>query len=304
MSYVVQVDSSPVYELIVSLYCYIEHPTSKHNAFGKAWKTDVRRRLSDSLSERLEDHRLEVLHRLNLLVWQCPGERTVENFLHWLTNMAPGEIYEKLVPWVSSFKEDMNSVRDLIVSALHDWHEQYFRHIDPAFLRVLKHSGDQVAQLLPSTPAVELIEQCTNGIRVEPSPGIEKVLLVPQIHCNPYTVIDHYEGLIVCQYPVGMPATDPTVPSFKLMNTLKALSDENRLRILQYVAEEPRSFKEIAAYIGLVKSNVHYHLTALRLSGLLRSHYVKDKIESYSSRMGPLNHLESDIAAYIHRTHV
>jgi len=261
----------------------------------------VRKSLSDSLSQRLEDRRLEVLHRLNLLVWQCPGERNPETFLSWLEQMSVGEMYERLVPWVSSFKEDMNTVRELIVAVLHDWNEQYFRHIDPEILQTVQQSGEQVTQLIPSTPSVELIEQYTNGIRVEPVPQIEKVLLVPQMHCNPYTVIDHYKGMIVCQYPVEMSLSDPAIPSSMMMNMLKALSDENRLRIMQYVAQGPRTFKEIAAYIGLVKSNVHYHLTALRLSGLLRSHYVKDKIESYSSRIEHLKHLESDIVDFIHR---
>ena len=51
--------------------------------------------------------------------------------------------------------------------------------------------------------------------------------------------------------------------------TLRAAADPTRLRILQLVAEQPRSTEELAPLVGLSESGLSKHLRALTDAGLL-----------------------------------
>ena len=61
----------------------------------------------------------------------------------------------------------------------------------------------------------------------------------------------------------GSPAPD------ELVRALRAASDPTRLRILQLVAEGPRSTEELAPLVGLSESGLSKHLKALTDAGLL-----------------------------------
>jgi hypothetical protein len=44
-----------------------------------------------SCTKEKDDERLEVLHQLSLLIWQCPVEREIPQFLQWLEELPSGE---------------------------------------------------------------------------------------------------------------------------------------------------------------------------------------------------------------------
>ncbi len=54
-----------------------------------------------------------------------------------------------------------------------------------------------------------------------------------------------------------------------LADWFRALSDPNRLRILELLVKGPRCGCEIQAALGLTQSNVSRHLTCLRNAGLI-----------------------------------
>ena len=56
---------------------------------------------------------------------------------------------------------------------------------------------------------------------------------------------------------------------FELLGFFKALADENRLKIIGLLAQQPRSVEELSAAIGLGMSTTSHHLARLAKAGLV-----------------------------------
>src|SRR5918911_2395340 len=141
-TYRVEVDWTPAYELLVSLKAYVNRREHKTLELGAGWAKDVRRQLQPELAADLAAaDALADVHVPDLLIWQCPGNRDVAGYLHWLGALSVGEIYERLMPYAlegrAPLPRDLSAVRDRYVRVLKAWDEQYFRLVDPAILRGL-----------------------------------------------------------------------------------------------------------------------------------------------------------------------
>lgn len=288
--YSIVVDYSPAYELVMSFYAYLLKNESKTYYLGDAWRRETQSMLPSAFASELEDERWEVLHRTVLLIAQCPARQSVEGFLNWLEQLPAGELYERLSPWVRSIPLNLGEIRDRTVYLLSNWHEHYFRTLDQAVLRHLEDEAKRRADLVESLPPIDLIEDATNGIRIEPVEGLKQVILVPQYHCAPATVLDFFRGVATCLYPTRPPGRG--MPYETLLRFGQCLADENRLRILRLLAEQPRTLAEIHQSVSLAKSTVHHHLTALRRAGMIRSHFFGDTTPAYySARVGIVDEL-------------
>lgn len=295
--YKIEVDYAPAYELITSLYYYINKDRLKIYELGSDWKKDVDKRLDHVLKETLKNHRLEVLHRINLLVHKCPLERTPEGFIQWFKELSPVEMYNAMLPWVQTVPKNMVDLHEQFVYLFTEWNEQYFKHLPSSFLETLKRDAQEKQRLAETMNPVDLVEYCTNGIRIE-AERVQKILLVPQYHYAPSSVIDYYEGYITCLYPVELEGESPYI-SQRTIHLFSSLSDQNRIYILKKLYEKPCSFKELVEFTQLTKSNLHYHLAMLRSAGLIRAHHSSERVESYSLRLGALSTLEDKLLSYI-----
>ncbi|MBA4493794.1 ArsR/SmtB family transcription factor [Paenactinomyces guangxiensis] len=299
MCYETEIDDAPAYELVVSLYAYIHKKTHRYLDLGSSWIKETAKRLTPKLVAELEDERFEVLHRLNLLIWQCPGKRTPEELLQWLDQLPVSEIYERMVPWVNTFNEELGVIRDRMVYILDQWNQQYFQHFPSSLLVELKRDAQEKRLLLKGMNMPDFSEQVTHGVVIEPSRDIKKILFVPQYHCAPMTITDTFNGLITCQYPLQRDTNTQDEPPLSLMRMITGYADKNRLNMLRFIAQRPRSFTEIATHTGLAKSNVHYHLRTLRYAGLIRTHYAGGKYDRYSLREQALHSLQKELHSYI-----
>ncbi|WP_019122070.1 ArsR/SmtB family transcription factor [Brevibacillus massiliensis] len=299
MPYTVEIDFAPAYELVVSLYAYVRRGLHKTLYLGSEWVRETRAQLSGRLAAELDDQGLEVLHRMSLLLWQCPGERTPQQFLRWLEQLPPGELYERLAPWVESLPGDLGDIRDRTVHLLSEWNEQYFSRLDPGVLANLAADGEEKRKLIRGLDPIEAVELISNGLRLEPVDGLKKVFLVPQFHCSPANVLDSFRGVSTCLYPVTPPSSAGEPPRELLLVT-RCLADESRLRILRLLADKPRSFSDVLQLTGLAKSTVHHHLLALRFAGLIRSHFHGDTLQHYSLRETALAELPERLLGFFH----
>ena len=85
-----------------------------------------------------------------------------------------------------------------------------------------------------------------------------------------------------------------------LEKPFKALSDSNRLRILNMLAEKPLCVCEIAAVLGLAVSTVSKHLSILRDAGFIEDR--KDaKWVNYSLAVHSGPSLTEDLAVLVRR---
>ncbi|MEI3604508.1 winged helix-turn-helix domain-containing protein [Pseudogracilibacillus sp. SE30717A] len=294
--YKVEVEYSPAYEFITSLYFYINKNRQKIYELGADWKRNVDEKLSPTFKKALKDKRMEVLHRINLLVHKCP-HNTPELFIQWFESLSTTEIYDYMKPWVKSIPRDMFDLHEHLVYLFKEWDEHYFKYVDPSLLKSLELDAIEKKELAKKMHAVELVEMCTNGIRIE-SNRVKKILLVPQYHYSPTSIVDYYQEFITCLYPIELHYNSPFI-SKKVIHYFSSLSDQNRLLILQSLYVKERSFKELLGITSLSKSNLHYHLAMLRTSGIIRAHHSSERVEYYSLRLQTVLNMHEKILSYI-----
>ncbi|WP_134687518.1 ArsR/SmtB family transcription factor [Brevibacillus migulae] len=279
--YSIKIEYSPAYELVLSFYHYIYHRHMKAPRLDGQWRALVEQRLPASFAQELQDERWEVLHRMVLLISQCPKKTTVEDFLHWLEKLPPGEIYERLAPWVETIPLNLGEIRDRSLYLLSEWNLHYFRSLDAEILLQLEGEGQKWGKEALVRSSVDLIEEVTNGMRIEPSAQLDTIIVVPQYHCAPATILDFFRGVATCLFPVPEVGSEHSMAGIKLV--AQCLADDKRLEILQLLTQGPHSLIELHKKLGLAKSTVHHHITALRRAGMIRAHFLDHTTPAFYS---------------------
>ena len=82
-----------------------------------------------------------------------------------------------------------------------------------------------------------------------------------------------------------------------MLNTLTALAEPNRLRIVEHLVHGPRSVGELSASLQLQQPQVSKHLRALRESGLVTVHAVAQQ-RIYALRPEPFVELHGWLAGF------
>lgn len=291
-TYSINIEWYPAYECIASLYAYVHEKERKQFQLGSTWKEEATSKLPKEFAAELADERWEVLHRLVLLVAQAPEKQSVDAFLKWLGQIPAGEIYERLAPWVDTIPLNLGEIRDRSLALLTRWNEHYFSQVEPHIKEGLERSASQLAEQSAHVSPVELVDLATNGIWIEPVADLRQIVLVPQYHCAPSSILDFYRGLVTCLYPVGDADGGQEEPLCALLPITQCLADEKRLHILRLLAQSRCTLGELTQQVGLAKSTVHHHLTALRRAGLVRAHYVgSTTVSAYSLRETGLDRL-------------
>lgn len=299
------IDYAPAHEFVVSLAVYLERSRWKSTDLGSAWGAGVEKRLGAEDKARLKAIKETAdLQPLFLLAYQAPGDRTPAEFMDWLATLSPGDIYERLVNGsceeaeLTEIPRDLGAWRHRILQALRLWHECYYQHVDPAIAAHLKAEAESRRIQAATTPALELVDQATKGLLLDTA-GYQRVVLVPQYHMSPWNLGAMWPGLWVLLYPVEAPQTNPDDPPLALTRLTRALSDENRLRILRFLAQAPRTLNELTERTGLAKSTVHHHMMMLRAAGLVRIH-EKDRDGRYASlRPGWLDLVSGRLSGFV-----
>lgn len=323
MGYRLEVDWAPAYELVTSLQAFVSRPLHATLDVGQPWVDATRRQISPELRTELDGRGFRTAHGvqepsanrrpgpqrrkdwdvpLELLIPLCPGKRDAAGFIRWLGRLTAVRLYELAAPFIPEdappFPADADRIINAAAERLRRWNEAYFRRVDPAILEGLAKEAEARRQLIKRSPA-GAFERATNGVVLEPDPGLERVVLVPQYHFRPWNIHSEARGAALYLYPVDVLPTAPGHPSPDLLRLTRALGDESRLRILRFLGTEPRPFTDVARFIGLAKSTVHHHLMALRAAGLVRVHLSPQGNERYSLRPGSLDRLEGRLADFL-----
>ena len=175
------------------------------------------------------------------------------------------------------------------LDALRNYQEVFFaeeeRRIHPALQAALER-GQELAQRLP---LLDLLEELTQGVRLDTPPEGDKLTLVPSFWSTPLVLM----GMLSQSHLVWLfgarPADASLVPGElvpeTLLRTLKALSDPTRLRILRDLCQESLTPAQIARRLRLRAPTVTHHLKILRLAGLVQMTLVDEKQpRSYAAR--------------------
>lgn len=301
MSYSVEVDFSPAYELALSLNAFMHSKAHKSLELGMSWVRSVQDKVNSEFVTKAQEHFLLTPFPYNLLIWKWrpAEERTAEAFLHWLSDLSVGELYELIAPHLDTIPNDLTQQRDLIVEILTEWNEVYFRHFDPQILTNLAADAEAKRQLIETMSAPDLVELATNGFRYQETEGLEFILIIPQYHNRPFNVSSFYLNGNTILYPADAYAAPADQPPSTLLRLTQSLADENRLRMLRYMVDQPRTFTDLVQFTGLAKSTVYHHIVSLRSSGLVRAHATNHIIDYYSLRENALDELRNLLGSYL-----
>lgn len=300
MTYRVQFEYSPVYELLLSFMIYSRRKWTRNLEIGSSWlkETDElfgprRKAESGALTE-------DTFDRLFLLAYLSPNKQDVPSYLDWLSSLSPGQLYELLSPQaLGSLPSDLGEDMERSVTLLRAWNELYFR----AFLTeweptALASLAEKQAAAVPDP--VAQVELATCGLVMEPNDRITTMILVPAQHFRPLNLYAIYRSIAIILYPVDPPEL-PDAPPTTVLRATRALSDDSRLRILRFLAPSPRSFTEVVAFSGLSKGTVHHHMMALRSAGLIRTHLIGEQYqqERFSIRLDGLDECTEALKSYM-----
>jgi hypothetical protein len=170
----------------------------------------------------------------------------------------------------------------LIVMSL--WYETVLHADSDHLLAILERDFNEKSIIKEKLTPEEFVTLTTNGTDYAPEPSVHRVLLIPQMTYQPWTIVSDIEETKVFYYPIPNTSIDPTdkyLPNYFLIQKHKALGDEVRLRMIKLLSEHDCTLKDITEQLELGKSTVHHHLKILRTASLVgkraSNYYLKEK---------------------------
>jgi DNA-binding transcriptional ArsR family regulator len=149
----------------------------------------------------------------------------------------------------------------------------------------LTHAQEQATKL----PFAELQAELSHGIRMTDMDDNETIIFVPSYWTTPLVMWGDISPGVVLNTFGARPADDSLVPGEivpdALLQSLKAMADPTRLRILRYLMQEELTPAELSRRLRLRAPTVTHHLHSLRLAGLVRFTLRGHNERLYSARM-------------------
>lgn len=163
------------------------------------------------------------------------------------------------------------------LGALKAYYEVFFAEEEGRIQPVLETAVEEAKSLADTLSLADLLEELSQGLRFDYE-GIEKMrqlTLIPSFWTTPLTLFTPISGqerwifLFGARPPDASLVPGEVVPEL-LYQTLKALADPTRLRILRYLSEAPSTPARLARRLRLRSPTVLHHLDALRLARLVQ----------------------------------
>ncbi|UNK20876.1 ArsR family transcriptional regulator [Paenibacillus sp. N3/727] len=303
MKYKVSIDVSVVFELLGSFMIYVTRKWTDNLDIGTHLITDMDTRLPQEFRTELGkaynwpflDY--DVLYALAILREQ---DTDITSFIDWIGNTAPDDLYPRLLPYMPSLTmEHLVRVKTDYPPLLRLWYEYYFADIEPELEPLICEDAQEKSVLLLKMEPEGLIEYATGGVILDDIP-VDSILLFPGVHFRPINTYCFYDNILLIQYPVDIPEENEDDPPVVLLRMTEALADPERLRLLRYVANEPKTVNDIATNLNQPYDTLMHHLLILRAAGLLRSHVnAGDQTERFSLRPDGAAELQMFFESYL-----
>lgn len=192
---------------------------------------------------------------------------------YWGEKLSAREIKEKAACALEMWSRPL-AFGEGLLAGLHAYQEVFFAEeelrIQPALAAALEHAQQLAARL----PLPNLIEALSQGVRLTKQFDMAELVLTPSFWGDPLMIFGNIgPGRDIVVFG-GRPSEASLVPGAvvpdALFQTLKALADPTRLRILRYLSEEPLTPAELARRLRLRAPTVVHHLHTLRLARLVQ----------------------------------
>lgn len=303
MAYDVKVDHSLVYELISSFMIYTTQKWVNNLDVGLEWIAEVDTRLTpEERHQFVEAAKYPFTDYDVLYVWalERKGATDIPQFLNDIAESSVESLYDRTktyIPTVNS--ETIARIQSNYIPLLKCWHRLYMSPIEHQFLPLLEEDAAEKHTLLQKMDTDALIEYASGGLVLEPLKPISLVVLTPSIHFRPINTYVFYENVLFIQYPLDIPELDEDEPPMVLKRLTRALAEPQRLRLLRYVADEPKSMQDMLKDLGEPKNQLMHDLMRLRVAGLLRIHLLAQDTEKFSIRPDGAAELQMFLESYI-----
>ncbi|AZK47405.1 ArsR/SmtB family transcription factor [Paenibacillus lentus] len=302
MAYNVKVDVSPIYELISSFIVFTTRKWVNNLDVGIEWLEDIGSRLdmdekqAFAAAAQFPFTDYDVLYALAV---ERPSHN-VDTFLDDLELATIDVLYHSIKSYIPDLTNDeIQRIRHSYIPLLRKWNNLYFADVAPQYKPLLEEDAAEKATLLHKMDPEALVEYASGGIVLEPDLPIEEVVLVPSIHFRPINTYSFYSRVLLIQYPIDIPEQDEDEPPICLLRLTRALANPERLRLLRYVAIEPKSLLEMMNSLNESEDKLMHHLMRLRVAGLLRVHLVDIDTEKFSIRPDGVAELHMFLESYI-----
>ncbi len=172
---------------------------------------------------------------------------------------------------ITLFDLSPSSTTELLVAALRTAGADLEPHLTDLLPR-LERDAETTRAMADTMSPTAVVEAATSGVTFDWQPDTTEVLLIPSLVVSPWVVMTQHDQIPIFCYPVSETDrnVDPAAPPAPLVEMLKALADEKRLRLLYILGEGQYTLGELAEKVDLAKSTTHHHLRALRTAGLIR----------------------------------
>ncbi|WP_019910745.1 ArsR/SmtB family transcription factor [Paenibacillus sp. HW567] len=303
MNYKLEIDVSPVYELLDSFMLYVTRKWISNLDIGPDWIRDVDARLAPqqiSAFRQAAEWPFEDYDVLYAWAYSRGTASKVTQFLDELESSGLEDCFERTQPFFHQFTmEECARIKYNYTPLLRLWYAEYFRHEEQRILPLLIEDASEKKMLESKMDMVPLIEYASGGIVIEDVPDLQTIVLLPTVHNRPINTYCFFKTMMLVQYPVDVPFDSEDEPPTVLLRLTKALSDPTRLRMLRFIAHEPKTLWEMQSELNQSREMLMHHLLSLRVAGLLRVHLRGEGTERYSIRPDGASELQMFLESYI-----
>ena len=182
----------------------------------------------------------------------------------------PSEELDHVLGWWARADE----FGERFLEALGTYQQVFFAEEEGRIRPALQDALAKAQTLAEQLELPELLEELSQGLRLTELPAGAELVLAPSFWSTPLVVLGKADRERALWLFGARPSDASLVPGETvpdaMLQSLKALSDPTRLRILNYLSQEPLSPAQLARRLRLRAPTVTHHLKALRLAGLVQ----------------------------------
>jgi DNA-binding transcriptional ArsR family regulator len=164
-----------------------------------------------------------------------------------------------------------------LLAALRAYYEVFFAEEEVRIRPALEATAEKASELAQALPLPELLEELSQGLRFdyEGLAEMQELVMIPSFWTTPLTLFTAVRSnperwlFMFGGRPANVSLVPGEVVPELLYQTLKALADPTRLRILRYLSVEPLTPAQLARRLRLRPPTVIHHLDTLRLARLV-----------------------------------
>ncbi len=188
---------------------------------------------------------------------------------------------------------DLTASGEQYLQALNTYYQVFFKEEEERIRPILQTALRQAQMLALTMEVPQLLEQLSRGVHFEQAEAASQVVLAPSYWSGPlvfYNRIPDNRLLILFGTHAETHDLTPgeTLPQ-DLVDTMKAIADPSRLRILRYLSSGPQTPSQLARRLRLRPPTVIHHLNALRLVGLVEITLPAEGERGYELRREAVN---------------